>query len=282
MRRYLQFAFPFLVGPLLAGAVVFGQEEGRIRVRSFRIEGVQAVNEARLRAALATRESSRLPWGEDAYFDRARFEADLKRLEAYYADRGYPDARVTSFDVSLAEDGTAVDLTVTISEGDPILVGGMDFLGFDVIPAERLEMLEQQAPLRVGEPRDRQQVIATREQALNALRDFGYPYARVETGEDIGPDGSGSELTFTAVPGTLAYIGPIQIQGNTTVTAPLIERYLGFKSGDLYQRRVLQESQRRLYALELFQFANVEPSASISAWDTGPRRRRGSRPSTIT
>jgi outer membrane protein assembly complex protein YaeT len=259
MRRCLQLAFPFLVGPLLAGAVVFGQEEGAIRVRSFRIEGVQAVNEARLRAALATRESSRLPWGEDAYFDRARFDADLKRLEAYYADRGYPDARVTSSDVALSEDGTDVDLTVTISEGNPILVGGVNFVGFDVIPPVRLEMLEQQAPLRVGEPRDRQQVIATRDVALNALRDFGYPYARLETGEDISEDGARSALTFTAVPGTLAYIGPIQIQGNTTVTAPLIERYLGFKTGDLYQRQVLQESQRRLYALELFQFANVEP-----------------------
>src|SRR5262249_39687005 len=33
---------------------------------------------------------------------------------------------------------------------------------------------------------------------------------------------------------------------------------LGFKDGDIYSRRVAQDSQRRLYGLELFQFVNIE------------------------
>ena len=45
---------------------------------------------ARLRAALATRQSDKLPWGKKAFFDRSRFDADLKRIQAFYADRGYP------------------------------------------------------------------------------------------------------------------------------------------------------------------------------------------------
>ena len=38
----------------------------------------------------------------------------------------------------------------------------------------------------------------------------------------------------------------------------MIRRELTFKPGDLYRRSVIQESQRRLYGLELFQFANIE------------------------
>src|SRR5262249_21272349 len=38
----------------------------------------------------------------------------------------------------------------------------------------------------------------------------------------------------------------------------VIERELTFNQGDLYQRSVIQKSQRRLYGLELFQFVNVE------------------------
>ena len=111
------------------------QEGGTVRVRKLDFKGVQAVSEARLRAALATRVSSRLPWGKKAFFDRSRFDADLKRIEAFYADRGYPDARVRSFDVHLNDKQDSVDLTLTIDEGRPVLVAAVNFNGFDVVGA---------------------------------------------------------------------------------------------------------------------------------------------------
>jgi outer membrane protein assembly factor BamA len=37
----------------------------------------------------------------------------------------------------------------------------------------------------------------------------------------------------------------------------VIERELAYKPGDLYQRSLVQTSQRRLYGMELFQFANI-------------------------
>src|SRR5262249_7978280 len=74
---------------------------GTVTVKKIAVMGVKGVDEARLKAALATRESSIIPWGKKNYFDRSRFDMDLKRIEAFYADRGYPDARVTNFDVKL-------------------------------------------------------------------------------------------------------------------------------------------------------------------------------------
>jgi len=79
--------------------------------------GVDAINENRLRDALATRQSSKIPWSKKYFFDRSRFDADLKRIQAFYADRGFPDARVTGFDVKLNDKQDEVDLTVTIAEG---------------------------------------------------------------------------------------------------------------------------------------------------------------------
>src|SRR5919107_172816 len=98
------------------------REEGAVQVKKLTFSGVQAVEEGRIRGALATRQSSRLPWGRKYYFDRGRFDADLKRIEAFYADRGYPDARVTGFDVQLNGKQDAVDVTLTISEGDPVTI----------------------------------------------------------------------------------------------------------------------------------------------------------------
>jgi outer membrane protein insertion porin family/translocation and assembly module TamA len=252
-----------VLGIALAGllvAVAGCKEEGTVRVHSLNFKGVQAVDAARLRDALATRQSDRLPWGKKAFFDRARFDADLKRIQAFYADRGYPDARVTGFDVKLNDKQDSVDITITIAEGEPVKVAAINFVGFDdVIPAPHFDTLKNRIPLKVGAPRDRALVVTTHEMALNELKDHGYPYAKVDTTEDDGPDGKIATVTFSAAPGKVAHIGPIEIQGNKTVTARVIERELTFKSGDLYQRSVLQDSQRRLYGLELFQFANIEP-----------------------
>ena len=58
---------------------------------------------------------------QNLVFIRIFFQDNLcQRIQAFYADRGYPDARVTGFDVKLNDKQDAVDLSVTISEGNPV------------------------------------------------------------------------------------------------------------------------------------------------------------------
>src|SRR5262249_53366526 len=109
-------------------------------------------------------------------------------------------------------------------------------------------------------PRDRQLVVTTHEMAVNELKDHGFPYAKVTTGEtNPGDDPKKSVLTFTADPGQLAHFGDVEIVGNKSVSDHIIERQLRFKPGDLFRRSLVQDSQRRLYGMELFQFVNIEP-----------------------
>ena len=271
-------AFKFLLVATLSASVAACNDEGTVTVHSLKFNGVQNVDIARLENALATRENSKvpvvgwqLPWGKKNYFDRGRFDADLKRIEAFYADRGFPDARVTDFDVKLNKKQDAVDVTLTIDEGQPVRVAAVEFRSFDAIPEQHLAQLKRQSPLAVGKPRDRQEVTAAHELAVNELRDHGYPYARVLTDEDDGPNGKEATIVFTAEPATLAHFGEVQVVGNTSVSNRVIERALSYKQGDLYQRSVVQESQRRLYSMELFQFVNVEsvnPEQQRSVVDT--------------
>jgi outer membrane protein insertion porin family/translocation and assembly module TamA len=240
----------------LAGSAC--REEGTVRVRSLEFKGLDRVNAARLKGALATRVSSKLPWGRSALFDRSRFDADLKRIVAFCADRGFPDARVTAFDVKLNDKQDAVDLTVTVDEGQPVTVAAVRFIGFEVVPPGRLEALRNGVPLEPGRPRDRQQVGATHEMALNELREHGYAYARVSTDENDGATGREATITFTAEPGPLAHFGAVEIVGNSSVSDRIILRQLTYRPGDLYRRSVVQNSQRRLYGMELFQFVNIE------------------------
>jgi outer membrane protein insertion porin family len=202
----------------------------------------------------------------------------LKRIQAFYADRGYPDARVTGFDVKLNDKQDQVDVTLNIAEGEPVVVTAVNFLGFGDLPGDQLNRMRKQQPLQVGKPRDRQLVVTTHEMAVNTLKEYGYPYAKVSTSEDDGSDGRQATLTFTAEPGKLAHFGPVTIQGNKSVSNRVIERQLTFKPGDLYRRSVVQDSQRRLYGLELFQFANIEPLNSDRPAQAGAPPESGPSP----
>jgi outer membrane protein assembly complex protein YaeT len=252
------FGLRFVTFVALTAVVAACKEDGSITVRSLKFEGVQAISEARLKDAIATKQSSKIPWGRKKYFDRSRFDADLKRIQAFYADRGYPNARVISFDVKLSEQQDSVDISLKIDEGQPVNVASIEFVGFDVIPADHFNILKARVPLKPGQPRDRQVVVSGREMAVNEMRDHGYPYAKVATSESPSANSNEVVVTYTAEPGPIAYFGPVEIVGNKTVSDQVIRRELTFKPGELYRRSVVQNSQRRLYRLELFQFANIE------------------------
>src|SRR5687767_6601155 len=231
--------------------------EGDIEISSLDFSGVDQVDEGALRNALQTRRGSRIPWGRKRYFDRRAFETDLKRIQAFYSDRGFPDARVASFDVALNDTQDKVSITVNVSEGEPIRVAAIDFTGFDVLPdADRRRLQESIEPL-VGAPLDRQVAQAARERALNELREHGYPHAEVTIAEEeAGP--RQQRVIYQADPGLLARFGPIEIDGPMSVSENVIRRQLTFAPGEVYSRREMRESQRKIYGLELFEFANVE------------------------
>lgn len=253
-----------LLIPLVALFLVGCREEGDIRIRRLDFQGVKQVDSRALANALQTRRGSRLPWGHKTYFDRRAFDADLERIQAFYRDRGFPDARVASFDVKLNDAQDEVDVIVRISEGQPTLVAGVDLTGFDVLSPGEQRSLRDSLPLRAKQPLDRQLALASRERALNALRDHGYPFAEV----DVAQQSVGArevQVAFTATPGTLAHFGPIQIEGQTSVGENIIRRQLTYHEGDIFSRREMRESQRKLYRMELFQFANIESKEDRAA-----------------
>ena len=253
MRRFLP-----IVLSILSLSCAACREEGDIVVHKLEFKGVNAIDQTRLREGLATRQSAKLPWGRKRFFDRSRFDQDLQRIKAFYEDRGYPDATVASFDVKLNDKKDEVDISVVISEGAPVTVVAVEFIGFDAIPPEHLDTLRNEIPLKVNRPRDRQLVLTSRELALSELRDHGFPYAKVSSAEQTNTDPRSVTIAFTAEPGVLAHFGAVQILGNKTVGENVIRRELGYRAGDLYRRSVIQSTQRRLYSMALFQFVNIE------------------------
>jgi outer membrane protein assembly complex protein YaeT len=228
-------------------------------VNQLKFTGVKAVKEGQLRSALATVKSSKLPWGTKHYFTRAQFDADLKRMTAFYRDRGYPDAKIKTFDVKLNQKQDAVDITVAIDEGQPITIEAIEYNGFDVLPPRHLSALKNRIPLKQGQPLDRALAQVTRETALDEVKDHGYPYASVRLTDRPGGNEHARILTIATTPGTLARYGPIDIVGNSSVSDKVVLRQLTYRPGRRYRLSNIEESQRKLYQLQTFQFANIEP-----------------------
>jgi outer membrane protein assembly complex protein YaeT len=248
--------FPLLV-LLIAVAGAGCREEGDVQISSLEFNGVEQIDEGGLRAVLQTKKGSWIPWGRKRYFDRRAFEADLKRIEAFYRDRGFPDARVTSFDVNLNETQKKVDVTLNISEGEPLRVAAVELHGFDVLEEGERRALVEGLPLQRERPLDRQLELASRERAQNVLRDNGYPYAQVELTENESAPRQRTIL-LSATPGTRARFGPVEIVGQRSVGEHVIRRQLTFEPGQVFTRREMRETQRKLYRMELFEFVNVE------------------------
>jgi outer membrane protein assembly complex protein YaeT len=244
---------------LLAGLAGCIEGKGAVKITAVKLNGVKAVKTGQLKSVLATTASSKLPWGVKRYFNRERFEADLKRVVAFYKDRGYPEAKVQSFDVKMNDQQDAAAVTITVDEGRPVVAERIEYQGFETVPARHLAELKTRVPLKEHAPIDRALAQATRETALDELKDHGFPYASVRLTESPGSDDHSKVLTLTAVPGTEARYGEIQIDGNSSVSDNVVRRQLTIRPGRLFRLSQLQESQRRLYDLETFQFANVEP-----------------------
>ena len=141
-----------------------------------------------------------LPTSERYYFNRADFDSDLKRIQAFYADRGYPDARVTDVRIDLNAARDAVKLTVTIDEGAPVIVDRVRYEGFDVISDAQRKTLDD-APLRAGVVRDHDAVKTTRDQASQLFRNAGYPQIYIDAGERPSRTAGHVIISFRADPG---------------------------------------------------------------------------------
>ena len=244
---------------LIATVAAACRETGDVQVTSMKFSGASAVQSDELKEILATRESGFLPWSRKRFFDRTEFDRDVKRIEAFYADRGYPRAKVVGVDVALNDAKDKVAISVEINEGEPTIVEQVILDGFGAVPADHVERLQGRLPIAAGKPRDQRLILASHDMAVAELRDHGFPYGSVRVVERPGSAETRVQLTIAADAGPQAVFGRITIEGDVSVDEDVIRREVAFDEGELYQLSRITETQRRLYSLELFQFVNVAP-----------------------
>ncbi len=243
-----------------------------VEVKSFDLIGVHAFKSKDILNVLATHASSWVPLSPKQYFSRPDFEADLKRIQAFYIDHGYPNVKVTDTKVTLSPTQDAVSLTVTIDEGAPTIVDDVRYSGFDVLPAAARAPLDAM-PLKPGSVRDHEAVKSTRDMATRMFNNNGYPQAYIDAAErPVAGTPNHIIVIFRADPGPLMTFGEATVDGLSSVSESVVRREFAFKTGATFRQSELIRTQHRLARLSVFSVASVTPRTEEAVNDQVPIR----------
>lgn len=263
-----------MLAALLAGTLAAQERASDLTVRSVAFDGNRAVDDYTLSAAIATSASSwtyrLLHLGERRRFDELEFRRDVLRLQLFYRQHGYFDARI---DTAVERGSSSVKVKFRIAEGPPVLLDSIAITGAE--GARGAPRQPAAIPLQRGSPFDRYLFDASSDSIAYALRNRGYPYAAVYRNYDVDRRTRTASVRFAAEPGPRARIGEIRVEGNRSVSTTTVKRSLTLRSGDLFRQSALFDSQRSLYQTGLYRYASVAvaPDSAVGGADSLVRLR---------
>ncbi len=235
---------PAAGAPLSSGTEITALEaEGR-RVQEvvFVYPGDKALKSRELRSAMRVQQGGR--------FSRRFFNSDLATILDLYRGRGYRNAQISRRVLVLDRRGR-VHATIELDSGPRWTVGQVLIHGgTPFTPTE----LRAQLRLTPGSALNYGQVLEGERALQIFLNQRGYPHAAVRNEWSDHPDQHTADVVYHVDPGRRMYCGPITIEneGRLRTRRSLIDRYVSFDQGDLYNPEELARSRNLLVRTDLF------------------------------
>jgi translocation and assembly module TamA len=201
-------------------------------------------------------EEDKKPASEEAL--RRRADDDLERLKDAAHSLGYWNAQLAE-EIDLTSDPAKV--TVTVKPGPLYHLNAIEVKTPDAKPLEAL--LDPGAPplpLRPGDPARAERVIATENALLAALGRQGYAFAvKTERRVVVDHDTQTMAVTYTLAPGPRMRFGAASISGLERLDPAYVRNRIGWRDGDVYDNRSVDETRRRLIESGLFSSLKITP-----------------------
>ena len=230
------------------------------KVRAIRFEGNPSFSASTLRAQLATEATAWWPFASARRLDIAALDLDMRRIPAYYADRGFFDARVVHRRIDNRPDGSVV-ITLALDEGKPTLIAEVKWVGpgGGVVPDEpRWRKVAADAGVAVGQRADYASYEATKNRIQALLNEDGFAYAHVTGDLAVDRDQHRATITYTLAPGPLVRLGPARLEGQGRIPAWKLMHRVAWTPGETYTPDLLATTQGRLYDLGVFSSVRLE------------------------
>lgn len=226
-----------------------------LQVRFIEFTGNEAIPAGELKKIMTTKEM-RFRWFTKAHLDEQSLREDADRIAEYYRSQGFYHAEISRPEITPIG-GNEVKIKIEIHEGPPMIISELE--------------LEVSGDTSVVEPNDLLKIIQIHQgdrfttsgyqeiekSIMRFYSNLGYPKAKVDLAATLNKATNQASVAVVVSPGDLCTFGPIHIEGNESVKDEVILRELTFHHGDRFDGSKIQESQQRLFNLDLFQFLDL-------------------------
>lgn len=228
-----------------------------LKLHSLKIVGNKNVKTKEITQELSEKRPSLWTfWKGKPAFRRADLDYDVDRLKIHYRNQGFFHTEIIP---EIHERGGGeVDVTLHIKEGPWIKVIGVNV---EVTGNPDLSGLEGQSPLEPGDRFNEKDYTALKSRYLDYFGDHGYSRVKVQGKVLISEKQHTASISLKVDPGTLSYFGEPRIKDAEKLETPaaVILEKLTFKPGEIFNRSQLLDSQRKLYAMDLFKSVLLLP-----------------------
>src|SRR3990167_3489326 len=236
--------------------VSFTMTEGdAAKIREIRIIGAKVFPESTLTGLMDLTTSGWLTWyTKNDRYSRAKLNADLDTLRAYYLNRGYLEFSIESTQVTISPDKQDISLIVTIKEGQPYTVTSVRLSG-DYLGKE--DDFKRLIGIRAGEPYRAAVVTGTTKAFTDRFGTFGYAFARVEARTEIDRANGRVAVVLAADPQRRVYVRRIDVAGNTRTRDEVVRREFRQLESSWYDGERIKLSRERVERLGYFKDVEV-------------------------
>jgi outer membrane protein insertion porin family len=243
--------------------VVFQVNEGeRAGIAAINFTGNNAISGGNLKGAMLTKETGILSWLlRDDTYDEQKLAVDRERLRLYYANRGYPDAQVTS----VAEYDAARNayfINFTVNEGQRYQFGNV---GIETsINGLNTDVLRSTVQTGKGAQYSVSNLQETIEDMAYEATTQGYSFADVRARLDRDVATGTFNVTYLVDEGARIYVERINITGNTKTRDFVVRRELAFGEGDPFNRSMVVRGRDAIQNLGFFSKVEVTTAPGSS------------------
>jgi outer membrane protein insertion porin family len=264
--------------------VIFKVNEGpKVKVGELTFKGNEVFNALTIRRAMKNLRPIGIPnsiFFENLFaktYDSTKLEEDQERIEMFYRDAGYFQARVTDHTVDIVDvgggkfklplihpnkPGKNANIGLTIDEGRLYRLNSINFVGVKLFrtPETLMRPIFQ---MQQGDVFSTAKLRKGFEELRKLYGSFGYIDFVSEPNIEPVPGTDKIDLTLNFDEGKQFFVRRIDFTGNTTTRDKVIRRELLIDEGDVYNTRLWELSILRLNQLGYFDALKAEDAADV-------------------
>lgn len=228
--------------------ILFKIHEGeKAKIKEIDVVGNEEFSDNKLEILLRNREKK---WYRKAVFREEYWEEDLPKIEEFYKNHGFLDAKVDSYKIKPEDKWLYIKIFVT--EGKRYYFGDHRFEGNKFFNDK---LLSKKLKLRKGDVFSFKKFMESLQEIQGLYADSGYLLVKLFPEEKRSEEKESDTISvvFHVNEGRPCYVKKINIEGNTRTRDYVIRRELDIYPGDKFNRQKVIKSLRDLYFLNYFE-----------------------------